>query len=125
MKRYCMSCGSPTDYSTKKPIYCSNCGESFDKLENKHSIASIKTEIKDTIKPKLSKFRIRPNIDNNIEDYHDIDDEQDIDYVPNIKNLEVETFVEEVHKENLGEILRKKPESKEKPSKNRKKRKTR
>ena len=33
MKRYCTSCGSPTEYSVKKPIFCSNCGNSFDKIQ--------------------------------------------------------------------------------------------
>ena len=33
MKRYCISCGSPTEYSAKKPLFCSSCGKSFDKIE--------------------------------------------------------------------------------------------
>lgn len=113
MKRYCTSCGSPTDYSIKKPLYCSNCGKSFDNLEKAESVASVYPSSKENIKTKLSKFRTRPNINNNVEDSYDIEeDENDINYVPNIKNLEVETFVEETPKENLGSLLNKRRETK-------------
>ena len=35
MKRYCASCGSPTEYTIKKPLFCSSCAKPFDKIEEK------------------------------------------------------------------------------------------
>lgn len=117
MKRYCTSCGSPTDYSAKKPLYCSNCGKLFDKVE---SVALISPIIKENTQQKLSKFRVRPNINNAEDNYETEGSEDDINHVPNINHLEVETFVEETPKENLGALLNRKPENSSKPRNKRK-----
>jgi len=47
MKKYCMSCGSPTEYSLKIPNYCSNCGLSFNK--NQLNRQNIKTKLEKSI----------------------------------------------------------------------------
>ena len=106
MKKYCMSCGSPTDYSIKIPLYCSNCGKSFDIINKPIEKAQIQAKTEQPTKQKLSKFRIRPNINSNQEYNHDeLEDGEEINYVPNIKNLDVETIIEEAPKENLGKLL--------------------
>ena len=101
-----MSCGSPTDYSIKIPLYCSNCGKSFDIINKPIEKAQIQAKTEQPTKQKLSKFRIRPNINSNQEYNHDeLEDGEEINYVPNIKNLDVETIIEEAPKENLGKLL--------------------
>ena len=76
MKKYCMSCGNPTEYSLKIPNYCSNCGLSFNKSQPN----------KQNIKPKLEKP---------VEsiDFEDDDDFEEIDssvIVPKINRLVLE-----------------------------------
>lgn len=44
MKKYCMSCGAPTEYSLKNPNYCSNCGLSFNKNELNKQNTKLKLE---------------------------------------------------------------------------------
>lgn len=79
MKRYCISCGGPTEYSIKKPIFCSNCGASFEPITQQ---AVEKVQIK---KPIIAK-KI------NIQDFDEVDDidNNDIRTVPFISNIEIE-----------------------------------
>ncbi len=43
MKVYCQECGSPHEYSTKKPNFCQNCGNSF--ITSKASDPANKTKL--------------------------------------------------------------------------------
>lgn len=50
LKIYCSDCGSPTEYSLKKPIFCSSCGNSFFKgsiSQKNTTISKIKEEYSD------------------------------------------------------------------------------
>jgi len=84
MKRYCISCGGPTEYSIKKQIFCSNCGASFEPITQQ---AVERVQIK------------KPIIANkiNIQDFDKVDDinnddinNDDIRTVPFISNIEIE-----------------------------------
>jgi len=88
MKRYCISCGGPTEYSIKKPIFCSNCGASFE--QNTEKVIE-KVQIK---KPIIAKkiYIEEPELDNDI----NYDDDQDVNEVPNISKLQVETQSDQV-----------------------------
>jgi len=96
MKRYCISCGSPTEYSLKKPIFCSNCGNSFDKIQVN----------KVTQKPIAEKRTINPVIANNVD--YEIDNELDDIIVPDISKIEIEIKSDNDIKNKgtkLGEII--------------------
>ena len=81
-------------------------GKSFDIINKPIEKAQIQAKTEQPTKQKLSKFRIRPNINSNQEYNHDeLEDGEEINYVPNIKNLDVETIIEEAPKENLGKLL--------------------
>ena len=118
MKRYCTSCGSPTEYSVKKPIFCSNCGNSFDKVQIN----------KVTPKPIPEKRTINPVIANNLD--YEIDNEIDDVNVPNISQIEIDVESDNNAKAKgikLGQLLgtsssgEKKPREKIKGKKNSKK----
>lgn len=91
MKRYCIDCGSPTEYSLKKPIFCSNCGSLFEKNKENPEPVIQKVQLQNkTIARQLPK----PNIElENHDDYdnNDDNDETDVNQVPNISNIQVET----------------------------------
>jgi len=118
MKRYCTSCGSATEYSVKKPIFCSNCGNSFDKVQiNKVSP-----------KPIPEKRTINPVVANNLD--YEIDNEIDNVNVPNISQIQIDVESDNNPKAKgikLGELLgtsspgEKKPREKIKGKKNSKK----
>lgn len=111
MKRYCTSCGSPTDYSLKKPQFCCNCGKSFDgnqTVQDKPVIANNTTNrSRPTLNQKLRNFK---NIENHNEENYDNDDNDDYDngvnHVPNIDHLEVETFAEKPRGEKIGDLIK-------------------
>lgn len=87
MKRYCASCGSPTEYTIKKPLFCSSCAKPFDKIEEKPVkpvIENIQVK-KSTIAKKI--HIEEPELDYDI-DYND--DDQDVKEVPNISKLQIE-----------------------------------
>lgn len=79
MKRYCTSCGGPTEYSIKKPIFCSNCGKTFEQ-----------TNQKPVEKVQIKKPIIANRID--IQEFDEVDDinNEDIRTVPIISNIEIE-----------------------------------
>jgi hypothetical protein len=88
MKRYCIDCGAPTEYSLKKPIFCSNCGSLFEKnKENPQPIIEKVQLQKKTIGRQLPK----PNIELEDNDNYDETDETDVTEIPNISNIQVET----------------------------------
>jgi hypothetical protein len=108
MKRYCISCGGPTDYSLKKPQFCCNCGKSFDNnqiSQDKPVIANEKiNRPRPTLNQKLRNFK---NIENdNEENYEDDNYDNGVDSVPNINHLEVETFAERTRGEKIGDIMK-------------------
>ena len=118
MKRYSTSCGSPTEYSVKKPIFCSNCGNSFDKIQIN----------KVTPKPIPEKRTINPVVANNLD--YEIDNEIDDVNVPNISQIQIDVESDNNSKAKgikLGELLgtsspgEKKPREKIKGKKNSKK----
>jgi len=96
MKRYCTSCGSPTEYSVKKPIFCSNCGNSFDKVQIN----------KITPKPIAEKRTINRVAANNLD--YEIDNEIDDVNVPNISQIQIDVESDNSPKTKgikLGELL--------------------
>jgi uncharacterized Zn finger protein (UPF0148 family) len=91
MKRYCIDCGAPTEYSLKKPIFCSNCGGLFEKNnENPEPIIEKVQLQKKTIARQLPKPSIELD-DNYDENDNDGTDEADVTEIPNISNIQVET----------------------------------
>jgi len=88
MKRYCLDCGSPTEYSLKKPLFCGNCGVSFDKNNNQQLVQKVQLQ-----KPTIAKKTYTPELD--VEDDQDFNDnEEDITSLPNISKIQVETVAE-------------------------------
>jgi hypothetical protein len=89
MKRYCASCGSPTEYTIKKPLFCSSCAKPFDKLDE----APIKPVVQKVLMQKktISSKKYIEDIDADVDadTDTDLDMEDDVD-VPNISKLEVE-----------------------------------
>ena len=74
MKRYCTSCGGPTEYSIKKPIFCSNCGKSFEQ----------------TTQQAIEKVQIKKPVIANKIDIEEFDEVDDIRAIPVISNIEIE-----------------------------------
>jgi len=88
MKRYCASCGSPTEYTIKKPLFCSSCAKPFDKIEEKPEKPVVQKVLmqKKTI---ANKKYIEEDLDVDIDG--DFDTEEHDVAMPNISKLEVET----------------------------------
>lgn len=102
MKRYCTSCGSPTEYSVKKPIFCSNCGISFDKTQVNRVIP----------KPIVEKKTINPVVANNL-DY-----ETDDVNIPNISQIQIDVESDNNSKSKgikLGQLLGTSAQAEKKP----------
>lgn len=94
MKKYCSTCGAPTEYSFKQPLFCSNCGKSF----NQTAAAITQTPIKQIIK--------KQNLE--IEDQDDIDldlDFEEVDRVPEISSLDIDLQIPQNKPVKLGSIL--------------------
>lgn len=86
MKRYCIDCGSPTEYSFKKPVFCSNCGKSFEKaVQAPQILAQVK-------RLDIVKKTYIPQID--INEDNDPSYEEDIIHIPKISKIQVETEAE-------------------------------
>lgn len=102
MKRYCTSCGSPTEYSVKKPIFCSNCGIPFDKTQVNRVIP----------KPIVEKRTINPVVANNL-DY-----ETDDVNIPNISQIQIDVESDNNSKSKgikLGQLLGTSAQAEKKP----------
>lgn len=84
LKIYCTECGNPTTYTSFKPKFCSACGQSFEKTINKPVNQKIISSQPNKILPKINP--VLENENNDLEDDYD----GDINYVPNINNLDVE-----------------------------------
>ena len=86
MKRYCASCGSPTEYTIKKPLFCSSCAKPFDKIDE----APTKPVVQKVLMQKktISNKKYTDEIDSDIDT--DFDTEEDDISVPNISKLEVD-----------------------------------
>lgn len=99
MKRYCIDCGSPTEYSIKKPLFCSNCGKSFDKSQK------ITQNIPPQKQTVAQKKYIVPKINDDLYE----DDDIDCENIPNLSKLEIdEDFISESSSKKgvkLGSIL--------------------
>jgi len=108
MKRYCTSCGSPTDYSLKKPQFCCNCGKSFDNNQTVQDKPVIANNTINRARPNLNqKLRNFKNIQiENDENYDDDDYDNGVNHVPNISQLEVETFAEKPKGEKIGDLIK-------------------
>jgi hypothetical protein len=90
MRRYCLDCGAPTEYSLKKPVFCSNCGNSFEKNTQVSQPVVQKVQLQ---KPTIAKKTYIPDVD--IDDDQDFNDnEDDITTVPEISKIQVETATE-------------------------------
>ena len=83
-KIYCPHCGFKNEYNLDKPERCSSCGELFINSFNKSEI-----------KPKILNKKINASIkkekeiiDSGFDGFDE--DESDIDYVPDINNLQYE-----------------------------------
>jgi hypothetical protein len=96
MKRYCSDCGSPTEYTIKKPIFCSNCANPFEKIaQTAQPILQKALEQKRTIAKK--QYIPEPEL---------IDYDDEIHELPDISNLEIESEGETPKKGvKLGSIL--------------------
>lgn len=90
MKRYCLDCGAPTEYSLKKPVFCANCGNPFEKNNQVTQPVVQKVQLQ---KPTIAKKTYIPEVD--LDDDQDFDDnEENITSVPQISNIQVETPTE-------------------------------
>jgi hypothetical protein len=90
MKRYCLDCGAPTEYSLKKPVFCSNCGNPFEKNTQVSQPVVQKVQLQ---KPTIAKKTYIPEVDID-EDYDNDSDDETITNVPNISKIQVETASE-------------------------------
>lgn len=89
MKRYCISCGSPTEYSVKKPIFCSTCGSPFDKSQ------APKVATKPIVEKRViiqRKYVDDKPVDNAIVANHKVEIEEETDNVsiPDISHIEMD-----------------------------------
>ena len=66
LKKYCTTCGGPTQYLSELPVFCSNCGEAFGSKSSKK-----KSRAKKTV-PKKTNAKAKKQDDN---EGHHIDDE--------------------------------------------------
>lgn len=90
MKRYCLDCGAPTEYSLKKPVFCANCGNPFEKNNQVPQPTVQKVQLQ---KPTIAKKTYLPEVD--IEDDQDFDDNgESITSIPQISKIQVETATE-------------------------------
>lgn len=94
MKKYCTDCGSPTEYSIKPPLFCSNCGKSYNNISvpNKVEVKKIESKVKNL----------------NVEADYDYDDDsegEDLNYVPNISNLQMDLDIPKNKSVKLGSLL--------------------
>jgi len=90
LKTYCSECGGPTEYSLNKPKFCSNCGNSFDK--------KVALQV---LKPKRTISRVQEPTEDDIED---IDEGEEINYVPDIQKIDYELSLPPKNKETIGNL---------------------
>lgn len=79
MKKYCINCGSATEFSFNKPKFCTNCGKSFD--------IGLAVEVKENVIKKPINNMKKPQI--NIEENDlDLEDGEDVLSVPEISKID-------------------------------------
>lgn len=88
MKLYCQQCGSPHEYTLKKPNFCQNCGDTLSKM----SAAAV---IKEKIVPKAAV----------VAHDDDDDDEDDGSQVPDIQGLEFDSDATPIRGIKLGSVV--------------------
>lgn len=87
LKIYCSNCGSPTEYSLKKPSFCSSCGNSFfNSVSHQKIIRPISKNIK------------------SLEQEEDFDNDQDINNVPAINKLDFDINFEKNPVEKISDL---------------------
>lgn len=107
LKIYCTECGSPTTYTATKPKFCSSCGKSFDKLVVNKVLLQKPTVDKPVNQPKVPR-KILPRLERKaeVENYDEDDDYSDINYVPEINNLDIEIQENPISKKTkIGDII--------------------
>ena len=92
MKRYCIDCGSPTEFSLRKPLYCSNCGKPFDKVSPLNKASNIFSSKNDEV----------VLVENDDED--ELDSSGPVGHL-NINNIEVDVDLPKVKKESIKSII--------------------
>jgi hypothetical protein len=104
LKVYCTECGSPTTYSAVKPKFCSGCGTPFDKVVVNKTLIE-----KPTFKRPEPPRRVIPKIQPKarVEEYEDDDDYDgdEVNYVPEISNLDCEIEASRPSKVRIGDVL--------------------
>jgi len=101
LKVYCTECGSPTSYTSAKPKFCSACGNAFDKVVVNKNQSIIKQEPPKRIIPKVES---KSNLE--YEEHDDYDDnEEDINYVPDINGLDCQIEASKKPKIKLGDVI--------------------
>ena len=90
MKKYCMNCGSATDFSFVKPKFCSSCGTTFD-TGFAVDISVRKPNVNNISKPNIPNKSLN-KIDISNEDYDD--DGQDVLHVPNVSKIDCDYEVQ-------------------------------
>jgi len=84
--KYCKSCGSKNEYVGSPPKFCSNCGKPL-------GLASVAKRV---VKNSIAQKKTREIIG---------DDETDINYVPNIANLQYDVDPFEKKSFNIEELF--------------------
>lgn len=79
-KIYCEKCGTPSAYSVQKPNFCTSCGNCLNKS---------------FIKPKIEE------VDEEEGEY----DQSEIDFVPNISNLELDISLPKKNSEKISNLM--------------------
>lgn len=120
LKTYCRSCGAPTEYTINKPKICCQCGISFASIPNITPTAPVTPlsqkittkplpvkKIKAIYKIKSSETPQESNDEELIENDLDLneDNEETVDYVPEIDKLEVEITGNRASGVKLGSII--------------------
>lgn len=122
LKLYCRSCGAPTEYTINKPKICCQCGNSFASLPTiTHSaVGNLVTPLKNEKhfsrqiknKPLKAIYKIKSSEtaqdtgNEDIEQNIDLEDnEETVDYVPEINKLEVDLIGNKVTGVKLGNIV--------------------
>lgn len=96
MKKYCMSCGQPTEIVGVTPKFCSSCGK---------LLAATTSTIP---APTVSKVKVSlPNESNT--NNEDGEDDEEVDYIPNINSLAFSFEKAKINGFKLNDLLNQKP----------------
>lgn len=107
---YCTNCGSKITYSVAPPNFCSSCGEAIgssvteSKRQPQAESLGASQKSKYTPLPKKRPLRERPNVAL-------AEDETDIDYVPDISELQYEIDIPKDNIKSFKDIIHEQKES--------------